>query len=127
VLHRLRLGHRASLLPAIHLSQLSEFSLVILVLGVQAGHIHSHSLNVASYAFALTAVISSYAIVKSDSLVRRLGPLLERIGVQDLEPSRAETAFITKPPHGQFPDCRAGTHPPGAVEGCHCRRLQPGG
>jgi Kef-type K+ transport system membrane component KefB len=97
VLHWLRLGHRASLLPAIHLSQLSEFSLVILVLGVQAGHIGAHSLNVASYAFALTAVLSSYAIVKSDPLVRRLAPMLERIGVQDLEASRAETAFITKP------------------------------
>lgn len=85
VLHRLRQGHRVSLLPAINLSQVSEFSLVILVLGLKAGHIGSATLDMMAYAFAFMAVGSSYAVGRSDALVRRIGPVLGRLGVRDLE------------------------------------------
>jgi hypothetical protein len=85
VLHRLRQGHRVSLLPAINLSQMSEFSLVILVLGLKAGHIGGATLDMMAYAFAIMAVVSSYGIGRSDTLVRRIGPLLTRLGVRDLD------------------------------------------
>jgi len=85
VLNRLRLGHRVSLLPVINLSQISEFSLVILVLGVQAKHISSNTLDIAAYAFAGLAVASSYAVTQSDRLVRKISPWLTRAGVPDLE------------------------------------------
>src|SRR5260221_286047 len=39
-LYWMKLGHRASLLPTINLCQVSEFSLVILALGAEAGHIN---------------------------------------------------------------------------------------
>ena len=84
VLHRLKLGHRVSLVPSINLSQISEFSLVILVLGVQSRHINSRTLDLAAYAFAMLAVASSYAITKSDTLVRKLGPWLTKVGILDL-------------------------------------------
>lgn len=84
VLHRLKLGHRVSLLPSISLSQISEFSLVILVLGVQSNHISNHTLDLAAYAFAMLAVASSYAITKSDALVRKLSPWLTKAGILDL-------------------------------------------
>jgi voltage-gated potassium channel Kch len=83
VLHRLGLGHRVSLLPSIHLSQLSEFSLVILVLGAEARHIGSATLESAAYAFAVLAVLSSNAILKAEALARRLGPVLTRLGLPD--------------------------------------------
>jgi Kef-type K+ transport system membrane component KefB len=85
VLQRMQQGHRASLLPAINLSQISEFSLVILVLGVQAGHIEQHTWDIMAYAFVLLASGSSYAITASDSIFRRLSSLLKRAGVEDLD------------------------------------------
>lgn len=85
VLHRFRQGHRVSLLPAINLSQLSEFSLVILLLGVQSGHIAQRTLDLAAYAFVLLAAVSSYGIAASDGLARRLGALLVRAGLRDLD------------------------------------------
>ena len=85
VLHGMKQGHRVSLLPAINLSQISEFSLVILVLGLQAQHIQQHTLDMAAYAFVVLAVGSSYAITASDSLFRALSLLLRRAGVKDLE------------------------------------------
>ncbi|HYV61390.1 MAG TPA: cation:proton antiporter [Bryobacteraceae bacterium] len=85
VLHRLHQGHRVSLLPAINLSQISEFSLVILLLGQQSGHIAQHTLDLAAYTFVLLAAASSYGIAASDALARRLGALLRKVGVPDLD------------------------------------------
>jgi Kef-type K+ transport system membrane component KefB/voltage-gated potassium channel Kch len=85
ILHRLNQGHRVSLLPAINLSQISEFSLVILVLGVQSQHIQQYTLDVVAYAFVLLAAASSYGIAASDTLARKMGTLLRRFGLRDLD------------------------------------------
>ena len=84
VLHWMRQGHRISLLPAINLSQISEFSLVILVLGHSAGHIHRSVLDSCAYAFVILAVASTYGVTKSDALVRFLSPKLTKMGIEDL-------------------------------------------
>jgi Kef-type K+ transport system membrane component KefB/DNA-binding NarL/FixJ family response regulator len=84
-LYRMRTGLRISLLPAIHLSQISEFSLVILALGVQAGHIGPDLSGAVSLAFVALAVLSSLAITNSDPLVRRIMPALKRLGLRDLD------------------------------------------
>ena len=85
VLHCLGLGHRVSLLPAINLSQVSEFSLVILILGLKSGHIDAATLDLGAYSFALMAVGSSYAVTRSDKLVRWASPFLQRMKLRDLE------------------------------------------
>jgi len=84
VLSILKLGHRASLLPAIHLSQLSELSLVILALGEKAGHIQPATVGVAAYAFITLAVASTYAMNQSGGLLRAIVPSLEKLGWKDL-------------------------------------------
>src|ERR1044071_5520571 len=61
-LHAMRLGHRASLLPAVNLCQVSEFSLVIVALGVKARDVNSLTQGVVAYAFAFLAIVSSYTI-----------------------------------------------------------------
>ena len=93
VLHRMHQGHRASLLPAINLSQISEFSLVILFLGVGARHVAQHTLDIVSYSFVTLAVVSSYGITSSDAWQRRLSLLLKRVGVGEAHssPEPAET------------------------------------
>ena len=85
VLHGLRLGHRVSLLTAINLSQISEFSLVILILGLKSGHIDAATLDMGAYSFALMAVGSSYAVTRSDAMVRWASPLLLRMKLRDLD------------------------------------------
>ncbi len=94
-LYLMRTGLRISLLPGLNLAQISEFSLVILALGVQAGHIGSDTSAAVSLAFVVLAVLSSLAITNSDPLVRRLIPILKRAGLKDLDaestPAPADT------------------------------------
>jgi Kef-type K+ transport system membrane component KefB len=84
-LHRLRQGLRTSLLPAINLCQISEFSLVVLELGRSSGHIQAGTAGFVSIAFVLLAVGSTFAMMRSDGLVRWAVPLLKARGVQDLD------------------------------------------
>jgi len=85
-LHLMRLGHRVSLLPAIHLCQLSELSLVVLSLGKAAGDVSTRSVDVAALAFAFLAVDSTYAMFKSDEIFRATSPWLKKVGFSDLPP-----------------------------------------
>jgi Kef-type K+ transport system membrane component KefB/voltage-gated potassium channel Kch len=91
-LYLMRQGLRASLLPAINLAQISEFSLVIIQTGVAAGHLRTQTANAASFAFVLLAVFSTFVIVRSDPIVRLAIPLLKRIGLRDLDQSVPDDA-----------------------------------
>jgi Kef-type K+ transport system membrane component KefB len=84
-LYFLRQGLRASLLPAINLCQLSEFSLVLLQLGVVSGHISAQTSNAASLAFAILAVLSTFVMIHSDEITRQTITRLKRLGVRDLD------------------------------------------
>lgn len=91
-LYLMRQGLRASLLPAINLAQISEFSLVIIQTGIAANHLQPGTANAASFAFVVLAVLSTFAIARSDTLARRAIPLLKRIGLRDLDHTQpAET------------------------------------
>ncbi|HNQ89871.1 MAG TPA: cation:proton antiporter [Verrucomicrobiota bacterium] len=83
-LHGLGQGHRASLVPVINLSQISELSLVILALGAKRGHVGPELMAMASYAFVLLAITSTYTILSSHNLVRRLSPWLSRLGFAEV-------------------------------------------
>jgi Kef-type K+ transport system membrane component KefB len=94
VLRALRQGHRASLLPAINLAQMSEFAMVIAAIGFSYGHIDQKTVSLLIFVFAITSVASTYLIGYSHPLQERLGGWLRRIGVKDLdqESSTAEAA-----------------------------------
>lgn len=83
-LYALGAGQRLAVLTALNLSQLSEFSLVVVALGVGYGHVGEGVLTVAIWAFALLAVLSTYAITWSHAIERRLGRLLSAVGLSDL-------------------------------------------
>src|SRR6185437_3969557 len=70
-LYLMKQGLRASLLPAINLAQISEFSLVVIQTGLVAGHINTQTASAASFAFVVLAVLSTFAIGRSDQLSRR--------------------------------------------------------
>ena len=92
VLHMMRLGHRASFLPALNLSQISELSLVLLALGKAAGDVSEEAVGITAFAFAFLAVLSTYAIMRNDSILRQVSPWLARIGLPDLPPRRPREA-----------------------------------
>jgi len=83
-LYLMKQGLRASLLPAINLAQISEFSLVVIQTGVAAGHIQTRTANATSFAFVILAVLSTFVMMRSDQITRlAIGPL-KRIGIRDL-------------------------------------------
>ena len=89
-LYALKQGLRASLLPALNLAQLSEFSLVLLQLGAQAGHLSPDTASAASFAFVILAVLSSFAMMRSDTVTQAAVGALKRIGFRDLDHRNVE-------------------------------------
>src|SRR6266702_1056911 len=89
-LYLMKQGLRASLLPAINLAQISEFSLVVIQTGVSDNHIAAETANAASFAFVVLAVLSTFVMTRSDEITRwAIGPL-KRIGLRDLDDGHAE-------------------------------------
>jgi len=84
-LYAMKQGLRASLLPAINLGQISEFSLVLIQVGVQSGQTTPEIASAASFAFVVLAVLSTFTITHSDGLTRSAVGFLKRIGVHDLD------------------------------------------
>ena len=84
-LYAMKQGLRASLLPALNLAQISEFSLVIIQTGIIAGHITPQTSSAASFAFVILAVLSTFVIMRSDQITRWAIPVLKRIGFRDLD------------------------------------------
>lgn len=90
VLHKLRYGNRASLLPALNLSQLSEFSLVLASLGVAYKHISPDFLSAFIIAMTGAALVSSFIIPSAHDIHKFLNPLLQKIGFADHVSSQSE-------------------------------------
>src|SRR3989338_3713775 len=99
ILYALRRGNRASAIPALNLSQVSEFSLVIGALGVGLGHIGSEELGTIVYMMIITAVGSTYLIQYNDQVFRAITPSLERIGLVERLASgqRASSGSLESP------------------------------
>jgi len=84
VLYIMKNGLRASLIPSINLSQMSEFSLVIASLGLGLNHIDSHVVGILTFVFAITSVLSTYMIQYNHEIQLKIVPLLERLGLRDI-------------------------------------------
>jgi Kef-type K+ transport system membrane component KefB len=85
-LYLMRQGLRTSLVPSLNLCQVSEFSLVVLAIGAQAGHLANPATRgIVALAFTLLAVVSTFGMAKSDGLVRALIPWLKKHGLRDLD------------------------------------------
>jgi Kef-type K+ transport system membrane component KefB len=84
-LYLMKQGLRASLLPAINLAQISEFSLVVIQTGIAAHHISSETSSAASFAFVVLAVLSTFIMSRSDQVTRALIGPLKRMGFRDLD------------------------------------------
>ena len=94
ILYALRLGHRASLLPAINLAQVSEFSIVIASLGrtLAKPQIDGDVLTTVIMTFAITSVASTYLINSSHRVQRALSRVLKVFRIRDLDVGEAAPA-----------------------------------
>jgi Kef-type K+ transport system membrane component KefB len=99
ILRALRQGHRASLLPAINLAQMSEFAMVIAAIGFGYQHIDQRTVSLLIFVFAITSVTSTYLIGYSHPLQERLAAWLRSAGVKDLDDGR--TASDARPLSGK--------------------------
>ncbi|TYL83451.1 cation:proton antiporter [Bradyrhizobium cytisi] len=100
-LYLLKQGLRASLLPAINLAQISEFSLVVIQTGVGDNHIAAETANAASFAFVVLAVLSTFVMTRSDEITRwAIGPL-KRIGLRDLDHGNGHAEEAGEGGHGE--------------------------
>lgn len=84
-LYLLKQGLRASLLPALNLAQISEFTLVVMQLGLQDKHIAGSTANAASFGFVVLAVLSTLVMSRSDAVSRVAIAGLKRLGLRDLD------------------------------------------
>ena len=91
ILYALRLGLRNSIVPAINLAQVSEFSIVIAFLGLSNYHqIHSDVLSVVILTFAVTSIVSTYMINGSHAIQKVLTAALKGVGLKDLDSEKEE-------------------------------------
>jgi Kef-type K+ transport system membrane component KefB len=89
ILYALRLGLRTSIVPAINLAQVSEFSIVIASLGVVLGQIQQDVLTIVIITFAVTSVVSTYMINFSHPIQKVLTSAFKLVGLRDLDSSAA--------------------------------------
>jgi Kef-type K+ transport system membrane component KefB len=95
ILYALRLGLRTSILPAINLTQVSEFSIVLASLGVSMRphpQITQDVLTTVIVTFAITSVVSTYMINFSHPIQTVLTVIFKALGLRDLDAGRAEEA-----------------------------------
>lgn len=89
----LKTGVRTGFLTAINLSQISEFSLVILALGAGYKHITPELQSLVLTSMLLMSVLSTYLIHFNDRLARWGLSLVSRIGLKDSDDQETESGF----------------------------------
>jgi Kef-type K+ transport system membrane component KefB len=97
-LHLMKFGHRASLMPTVNLCQISEFSLVIMALGLSAGHVQSGLVAIVAYSFVLLAVDSTYAIQRSENIANWVSRWLKRLRLLDLDQAGGHKERVRQAP-----------------------------
>ena len=96
--YAMKQGNRASVVPALNLAQISEFSLVICSLGVGFGHIGEDVLAVVVFTLVITSVLSTYGIVFNHEIFAWLNRrVLPRIGMRDLDVHTGEFPVAIPP------------------------------
>ncbi|MEP7105422.1 MAG: cation:proton antiporter [Chloroflexota bacterium] len=91
ILYFAGLGQRASILPAVNLANISEFSIVIASLGLARGHIDSSVVTVVILTFAATSIVSTYLIGDSARVYRILHRVLRLLHIPDIDQPDAST------------------------------------
>lgn len=79
------LDRRTASVASTRLAQISEFSLVIVFLGVELGHVGELLNSSVIFAFVLTALITPWLFQQADPIADKLAPWLSRVGIRGPE------------------------------------------
>ncbi len=97
----LRYTKRTSFKAGLTVAQISEFSLILIALGVRVGHIPTHILSVVTVVGLITITGSTYMILYSDKIYNRISKYLgifeykgKKIDEQKLESSEGYEAIL---------------------------------
>lgn len=82
-LFALRAGQRTATKSTLHLSQISEFSLVIGSIGISLGHIPQSTLSYIIWTFCLLAVSSTYSMKYSDHIEKIVRSVFNLLGYRE--------------------------------------------
>ena len=72
-------GKRVALLSGISLAQVSEFSLILVVVGKNLGHVTSDVVSIISSVAVITIVVSSYLITSGSRIYRKFGSRIKLV------------------------------------------------
>jgi Kef-type K+ transport system membrane component KefB len=99
LLYSLGNGNRVSLLAAVNLSQISEFALVIAVIGLKPvnNHIGQDIVTIIIFVFVLTSTASTYMIKYNQGLVSWLRRGVEKLGLKSLDQGTPEARRTLHP------------------------------
>jgi Kef-type K+ transport system membrane component KefB len=83
-LYLMKKGNRVSFLVPLNIAQISEFSLVIVALGVSFGHVDQSIMTIILFTLMITFTASTYMISYSHKLYLLSDRILKKIGFKDI-------------------------------------------
>ncbi len=90
LLYFMKKGIRVSFLVPLNLAQISEFSLVIVAIGVDYGHIDKTVMTIILFTLMITATVSTYMITYSHQLYLFTDRILKKLRIKDMLPTVEE-------------------------------------
>lgn len=94
----MKLGSRVGVLSSLHLSQSSEFSLVIATLGFGYGHISQEIVSLIAITLVVTSTFSTYLVMGSHGIARAVVRFFEGMG---LKSSHHQEETVGETHHGE--------------------------
>lgn len=84
-------GIRVSFLVPLNMAQISEFSLVIVAIGVSFGHVNENVMTIVLFTLMITAITSTYMMTYSHGIYRAAARVLKKLGLKDVGTGDAQT------------------------------------
>jgi len=90
VLYLGRKGIRVSFLVPLNIAQISEFSLIIVAIGMGYGHIDETIMTLVLFTLLITFTLSTYTIGLHHNLYKIVYRILSKLGLKDIEAEKTE-------------------------------------
>jgi len=90
ILYLQKKGIRVSFLVPLNLAQISEFSLIIVTLGIGYGHINENVLNLILFTLMITFALSTYTIKFNQNIYQLVNRVMNKLKLRDLEEEQVE-------------------------------------
>ena len=89
-LYLMKKGIRVSFLVPLNLAQISEFSLVIVAIGINYGHVNEDVMTIVLFTLMITFLVSTYMITYSHKLYLFADPVLKKLRLSDAKMKEEE-------------------------------------